>query len=177
MFWTVSTVEASQAMNQRHEKKPDAALEELRQVGTKIADVVLAKDVPNLLNYGRLDMRSQDESALKDRKSELYCYLFDSSCISWGKQQPSVFDIISLAHQLAIKVVDLGKSTYNGQRYAVLFFYDSSRVSEKMLRSSEFLCKEGSHRIASWKFTRVNGKWEPVTPFFDFETDSLCPPD
>jgi hypothetical protein len=176
--WTVApAAESSQGINRRPQKKSDPALEELHRIGTRIADAVLAKDIPSLLTYGRRDMRSDDEIALKNSKSDLYCYLFSAGCISWGKGQPSVFDIMSRAHELAIKAVDLGKSKYNGQRYAVLFFYDGTKVSEKMLHSSDFLCKEGPQRIASWKFTMNNGKWEPVTPFFDFGTDSLCPPE
>jgi len=164
-------------MNRPPRKESDPALEELRQTGARIADAVLTKNIPSLLNYGRRDLRSEDENALKDSKSDLYCYLFDAGCISWGKGQPSVFDIMSRARVLAVKAVDLGKSKYNGQRYAVLFFYDRTRVPEKMLRSRNFLCNEGLHSIASWKFTTTNGKWEPVTPFFDFGTDSLCPPE
>src|SRR6266700_3670720 len=137
--WMVApTLESSQAINRRPQKKSDPALEELHRTGTRIADAVLAKDIPSLLTYGRRDMRSDE---------------------------------------LAIKAVDLGKSKYNGQRYAVSFFYDGTKVSEKMLHSSDFLCEEGPQRIASWKFTMIKGKSEPVTPFFDFGTDSLCPPE
>lgn len=176
--WVVAAaVKSSQAINRRPQKKSDPALEELHRTGARIADAVLAKDIASLLTYGRRDMRSDDEKTLKDSKSDLYCHLFNANCISWGKGQPSVFDILSQAHERVIKVVDLGKSKYNGQRYAVLFFYDGSKVSAKMLHASDFLCEEAPQRVASWKFTIVNGKWEPVTPFFDFGTDSLCPPE
>src|SRR6266699_6628875 len=130
--WMVApTLESSQAINRRPQKKSDPALEELHRTGTRIADAVLAKDIPSLLTYGRRDMRSDDENALKDSKSDLYCYLFSAGCISWRKGQPSVFDILSRADELAIKAVDLGKSKYNGQRYAVLFFYDGLKFLKK----------------------------------------------
>ncbi len=170
-----SIADLSCATNQGPQKKPDQALEELHQLGIKIADAVKAKDIPSLLNYARRDMRSQDEITLKDQKSDLYCYLFDSSCITW-KRQRSVYEKISQAQRLGIKAIDGGKSPYDGHRYAFLFFYDSSTISAKMLRSSQFLCEEGPDRISVWTFRMVDKKWEPVTPFFDFGTDSLCPP-
>jgi hypothetical protein len=168
-------VEPSHAMNDRPQKNSKPALEELRQIGQKVADAVLAKDIPALLNYDRHDWRSQDQKDLKDRNSELYCYLFDSSCIS-SKKERSVYEKMSQVRQLGIKVIDGGKSSYNHQRYALLFFNDRSAVSEKTLRSSEFLCKEGSNQISVWSFTTAGEKWEPASPFVDFATDSLCPP-
>jgi hypothetical protein len=95
-------------------------------MGQKIADAVLAKDIPALLNYDRHDWRSQDQKDLKDRSSELYCYLFDSSCIS-SKKERSVYEKMSQVRQLGIKVIDGGKSSHNHQRYAFLFFYESFR--------------------------------------------------
>lgn len=179
LIWTMLAsffAERSLATNQKPLKKSDQALQDLHDMGMRIADAVVAKDIPTLLNYGRRDLRSEDENSLRNQKSELYCYLFDSSCITWKKQR-SVYEKISQAQRRGIKVVDGGKSPYDGHRYASLFFYDSSVVSEKMLRSSGFLCDEGRDRVSVWRFKMVDGQWEPVTPFFDFGTDSLCPPD
>jgi hypothetical protein len=88
-----------------------------------------------------------------------------------------VFDKLSSSRELAIKIVDGGKSKIDGLRYATLLFYDKSTISETSLHSRTYLCKEGITRIASWTFKLADGKWVPVTPLFDSETDTLCSPD
>jgi hypothetical protein len=147
---------------------------DLRKVGEAVANAVLDKNIQALLAYDRADLRAQNEVSLKNPKSDLYCYLFDSDCITWGNGDwRSVYDKLSDAHPLAIKV-SLSNSQYDRQLYGTLFFYDSSAVSEKDLRSQDFLCKEGPAKLASWRFRLENGKWKPVTPLFDSETDSFC---
>jgi len=168
-------VQSLPAMSQISPRNSDRALEDLRQMGKNVKDAVVAKDIPTLLMYDRADWRSGDEDALRDHKSELYCYLFDSACISWRKQS-SVYEKISRARELTLKVIDGGKSPANGLRYAFLVFFDRSVVSEKALRSSEFLCGKGADHMAVWSFKMVSNKWEPARPFFDFATDSPCPP-
>jgi hypothetical protein len=119
-------------------------------------------------------LRSSDEVSLKNPKSDLYCYLFDSDCITWGNGDwRSVYDKFSQAQQLAIKV-SLSRSRADRQLYGSLFFYDASALSEKDLGSPGFLCKEGPARFASWRFRFENGKWKPVTPLFDSETEAFC---
>jgi hypothetical protein len=111
---------------------------------------------------------------LKNSKSSLYCYIFDSDCITWGDGNwRSVYDKLSQAHPLTIKVV-LTSSRYDRQFYGNLLFYDGSAVSEKDVRSADFLCNEGPAKLASWKFRLEGGKWKPVTPLFDSETRA-CP--
>jgi hypothetical protein len=145
-------------------------------IGDKISKAVLDKDIHTLLAYDRADLRSSDEVSLKNPKSDLYCYIFDSGCITWGSGNwRSVYDKLSQAHQLQIKV-SVSSSRYDRQTYGNLFFYDASAVSEKDLRSRDFLCKEGPASITSWKFRLENGKWKPVTPLFDSETRA-CPSD
>jgi hypothetical protein len=147
---------------------------DLRKIGEAVAKAVLDKDIQALLIYDRADLRPQNEVSLNNPKSDLYCYLFDSDCITWGNGDwRSVYDKLSEAHPLAIKV-SLSHSRYDRQLYGTLFFYDSSAVSEKDLRSPDFLCKEGPAKLASWRFRLENGKWKPVTPLFDSETDSFC---
>ncbi len=154
----------------------DMASRNLYLIGEKISRAVLDKDIPRLLAYDRTDLRSADEVSLKNTKSDLYCYIFDSDCITWGNGNwRSVYDKLSQAHQLEIKV-RVSSSPYDRQLYGSLFFYDASAVSEKDLRSRDFLCKEGPASITSWKFRLENGKWKPVTPLFDSETRA-CPSD
>jgi hypothetical protein len=137
---------------------------DLQQLGEKIAKAVLDKDIPTLLGYDRADMRSEDEVALKNTKSDLYCFLFDSDCITWGNGEwRSVYDKLSQARQLGIKI-NTARSPYDHQLYGSLLFYDRSSVSEKDLRSSDFLCKQQSTQLASWNFRLEAGKWKPVTP-------------
>lgn len=148
----------------------------LHLIGEKISKAVLDKDIPALLAYDRADLRSADEVSLKNTKSDLYCYIFDSECITWGSGNwRSVYDKLSQAHQLQIKV-SVTSSPYDRQTYGNLFFYDASAVSEKDLRSRDYLCKEGPANITSWKFRLESGKWKPVTPLFDSETRA-CPSD
>jgi hypothetical protein len=144
-------------------------------MGEAIAKAVLDKNVEALLTFDRADLRAQDEVALKNSKSSLYCYVFDSDCITWGDGNwHSVYDKLSQAHQLAIKV-SVSSSRYDRQTYGNLFFYDASAVSAKDLRSQDFLCKETPASIASWKFRLEGGKWKAVTPLFDSETGGSCP--
>ena len=70
--------------------------------------------------------------------------------------------------------ISLARSPYDRQLYGSLLFYDASTVSEKDLRSHDFLCKDAPARIASWRFRLENGKWKAVTPLFDSGTDALC---
>jgi hypothetical protein len=147
---------------------------ELHKMGEAIAKAVLDKDIPALLTFDRADLRSQDEVALKNAKSSLYCYIFESDCITWGDGTwRSIYDKLSQAHPLEIKV-SVSSSRYDRQLYGNLLFYDGSAVSEKELHSADFLCKEGPAKLASWKFRLEGGKWKPVTPLFDSETRA-CP--
>jgi hypothetical protein len=149
---------------------------DLRKIGDGVAKAVLDKNIVALLSYDRADLRSADEVSLKNTKSDLYCYIFDSECITWGSGNwRSVYDKLSQAHQLQIKV-SVSSSPYDRQTYGNLFFYDASAVSEKDLRSRDYLCKEGPANITTWKFRLENGKWKPVTPLFDSETRD-CPSD
>jgi hypothetical protein len=165
------TAPAQQKSGAIHRNNPGR---NLHKIGETVAKAVLEKDIQALLTYDRADLRSADEVSLKNTKSDLYCYIFDSECITWGSGNwRSVFDKLSQAHQLQIKV-SVSSSPYDRQLYGNLFFYDASAVSEKDLRSRDYLCKEGPANITSWKFRLENGKWKPVTPLFDSETRA-CP--
>jgi hypothetical protein len=166
---------AQQTQKKSHKSN---ASQDLRKLGEAIAKAVLEKNIQTLLSYDRADLRSLDEAALKNNESDLYCYIFDSDCITWGDGTwRSVYNKLSQAHQLEIKVI-MARSPYDRQLYGSLFFYnDDGAISEKDLRSQDFLCKEAPARIASWKFRLENGKWKPVTPLFDSETRGPCPSD
>lgn len=149
--------------------------QELRAMGEAIAKAVLDKNIPALLAYDRADSRAQDEARLKNDHSDLYCYIFDSECITWGDGEwRSVYDKLSQAHPLQIRVSVLS-SRYDRQVYGTLLFYDASSISDKELRTPDFLCKEAPAKVASWRFRRENGKWKAATPIFDSETLGACP--
>jgi hypothetical protein len=169
----IAAAQPQQKSGATHKNNPGR---DLRKVGEAVAKAVLDKNIQALLSYDRADLRSADEVSLKNPKSDLYCYIFDSDCITWGSGNwRSVYDKLSQAHQLEIKA-SVSSSPYDRQVYGNLFFYDASAVSEKDLRSPDFLCKEGPANIASWKFRLENGKWKPVTPLFDSEARN-CPSD
>ena len=155
-------------------QKGDKALRELRSIGKRVADAVLARDIERILRYDRPDMVASDRMFLKDTKSDLYCALFDTSCITWGKR--SVYDILRSAERLAIRVRDLGKGK-DRIRYGLVLFFDAATIDEQRLASAEFLCQKSGKEIVSWTFKRVSGKWESAHPPFDAETDTLCSPD
>ncbi len=148
------------------------ARRELNLIGEKIAKAVLDKDIPTLLSYDRQDLRPEDEASLKNTKSDLYCFLFDSSCIQGAKWR-SVYYKLSQSRPPGIHVF-LAKSRYDGHLYGTLVFYDRASITDKDLGSPDFLCKESPTRIASWKFKLEGGTWKPVTPLFDSETAGLC---
>ncbi len=168
---------AAQAQQKSGATRSNNPSRDLRKVGEAVAKAVLDKNIQALLTYDRADLRPADEESLKNTKSDLYCYIFDSDCITWGSGNwRSVYDKLSQARQLEIKV-SVSSSPYDRQLYGSLFFYDASAVSEKDLRAPDFLCKEGPANVASWKFRLENGKWRPVTPLFDSETRGPCPND
>jgi hypothetical protein len=174
MAYRLVPLATAQAQSKSSATQRNSPSRDLRKIGAAVAKAVLDKDIQALLAYDRADLRAQNEVSLKNPKSDLYCYLFDSDCITWGNGDwRSVYDKLSDAHPLAIKV-SLSNSRYDRQLYGTLFFYDSTAVSEKDLRSQDFLCKEGPAKLASWRFRLENGKWKPVTPLFDSETDSFC---
>jgi len=168
-------IDAHQAQQKSSAARRNTPSRDLRKIGEAIAKAVLDKNIETLLTFDRADLRSQDEAALKNTKSNLYCYIFDSECITWGDGNwRSVYDKLSQAHPLEIKV-SVSSSRYDRQLYGSLLFYDASAVSERDLRSPAFLCKGTPASIASWKFRLEGGKWKPVTPLFDSETGAPCP--
>ena len=167
--------QAHQAQQKSATARGKTPSRDLHKMGEAIAKAVLDKNIETLLTFDRADLRSLDEASLKNTKSNLYCYIFDSECITWGDGNwRSVYDKLSQAHPLEIRV-SVSSSRYDRQLYGNLFFYDASAVSEKDLRSPAFLCKETPASIASWKFRLESGKWKPVTPLFDSETGAPCP--
>jgi hypothetical protein len=162
---------AAQSQNKSRTIDKAQVSRDLHQIGERLAKAVLDKDIHSLLGYDRADLRAQDELQLKNTKSELYCYVFDASCITWGDGTwRSIYDKLSSARQLGIQV-NMTQSPYDHQMYGTLIFYEQSSVSAKDLKSSDFLCKEYPRRIASWNFRLEDGKWRSVGSLFDSGTE------
>lgn len=155
--------------------KTDAALDDLHQIGMKILDAVLKKDVVTLLHFEPAKWRAEHEIWLKDRNSDFYCFLVEShsGCGSFGIV-PSRFDTLSGARPPGFVVNDWGIQK-DGNRYALLLFYDRSTASESSIRSRRFYCDPTNFKkIAFWTFMLVGGKWEPTTYLFNYGGDSPC---
>ena len=145
----------------------DPATRDLRSIGDKVTSAIVAKNVNTLLEY---DHDPDDAASLQNKSGDLYCYLFDSSCIPGAKTR-AVYDLLSNSRQLAI---DASTAKIQDAQYGLLMFYDKSQVSEADLYSQDFLCSEKARRTtASWHFVLTNGKWTSTT-LFDYKVDSPC---
>jgi hypothetical protein len=148
----------------------DPSIAELRALGTRLAAAVLSHDSEVILAADRPDLRADDRLALRNPKSDLYCFLFDSGCTT---VKASVYEILSRARRLDIEVRLFRENSQTVQGW--LLFFDATRVSKSRLRSASFLCQHVGE-IASWMFNRKDGEWVSAHPPFDAETDTLCSP-
>jgi hypothetical protein len=150
-------------------------LEDLRRIGTEVSRAVLAKDVEGVLRYVRADLREEDRQLLKDRTSDLYCYVFGSSC--GGQAYRSVYDVLRTATPLTIQVWDLPRAR-TGDRAAILLFFQQGAVDERKVRRDDtYRCAVLGKQLITWQFVYRDGRWESNHPPFDAETDYLCDPD
>jgi hypothetical protein len=148
-------------------KVEDTANRELRAIGDRVATAVVAKDINTLLEY---DHDPEDEASLKNKSGDLYCYVFDSTCIPEAKRR-AVYEIFSTSRQLGI---DASVANLQGKSYGLLMFYDKSQISETELYSPDFLCSDKALKgTASWHFILANGKWSTST-LFDYKTERSC---
>jgi hypothetical protein len=160
----------AQDASKANDDRTAAAAAELKQIGAEAAKAVLSKDIPALLNFEREALRYADEFAFQDQHSTLFCYLFDSKCTS--PKRLSVYEILSQVGRLGIKPI-LSRS-FQRDREGVLVFYDESKVSNAVLLSKGYLCKQDGRTLVIWSFKMTNGRWEPETPPFDSETEGPC---
>lgn len=148
-------------------KVEDPATRDLRAIGERVTAAVVGRDINTLLEY---DHDPEDQASLQNKSGDLYCYLFDSSCIPEAKTQ-AVYDILTRTPQLA---VDASTTNVDGKQYGLLMFYDKSKLSSGELYSPDFLCSDkGMKQTASWHFLNVNGKWTSST-LFDYKMDRSC---
>ena len=161
--------------SQQQPAKTDKALDDLHQIGMKILDAVLKKDVVTLLDYEPANWRAQHEIWLKDTNSDFYCFLVEShsGCGSFGLVR-SRFETLAGARRPGLVVNDWGIQK-DGDRYALLLFYDRSTTSEESIRSRKYYCDvRNFKKITFWTFKLVDGKWEPTNYVFNYGGDSPC---
>ncbi len=171
----IACVLLSSLNGQQAPTRTDAALDDLHQIAMKILDAVLKKDAVALLRYEPADWRAEHQISLRNRNSDFYCFLVESrsGCRSFGLV-PSIFETISGGRRPGFAVNDWGIQR-DGNRYALLLFYDRSTTSESSIRSTKFYCDPRNFKkIAFWTFMLVNGKWEPTTYLFNYASDSPC---
>ena len=145
----------------------DPATHDLRAIGDRVTAALVGRDINTLLQY---DHDPEDQASLQNKSGDLYCYLFDSSCIPEVKTR-AVYDILTTTPQLA---VDASTTKVNGKQYGLLMFYDKSKISSSELYSPDFLCTDKAlKQTASWHFVQVDGKWTSST-LFDYKMDRSC---
>src|ERR1700733_9141642 len=94
----ICCVMACSCAAQQTPQQASDALKSLLVIGKTVGPAVLTKNLPILLKYERPDLRAKDTQELKNRKSDLYCFLFDSRCTHSGAH--SVYEKLSLPHRL-----------------------------------------------------------------------------
>ncbi|HET7872090.1 MAG TPA: hypothetical protein VFL42_06225, partial [Terriglobales bacterium] len=145
----------------------DPATRELRAIGDRVIVAMMAKDISTLLEY---DSDPEDQASLKSKSGELYCYLFDSTCISGARRQ-AVNELFAAAPHLGI---DATVANVQGRNYGLLMFYDKSQISQSELYSPDLLCSDkGLRSTATWRFILANGKWTTST-LFEYKTERGC---
>ena len=149
------------------DRAQDPATRDLIAIGDRVTTAIVARNTDILLDY---DHDPDDAASLQGKSGELYCYLFDSSCIQ-GSNGRAIYDLFSSARQLG---VDASVTNFDGKNYGLLMFYDKSQISSTELYSPDFLCSEKAlRRTASWHFIMTDGKWSTTT-LFDYKTDKSC---
>jgi hypothetical protein len=145
----------------------DPVTHQLRLIGDRVAVAMVARDINPLLEY---DHYPDDQASLKSKSGDVYCYVFDSTCITGGRPQ-SVYDLFSTAPRLGI---DASVVNVEGKHYGLLMFYDKSQISDQELYSPDFLCSaKAQTKTATWHFILTDGKWTTTT-VFDYKTDKPC---
>lgn len=148
-------------------KVEDPATRDLHAIGDRVTAAVVGRDINTLLQY---DHDPEDQASLQNKSGDLYCYLFDSSCIPQAKTR-AVYDLLTLTPHLAIEA---STTKVDGKQYGLLMFYDKSKISSGELYSPDFLCSDKAlKQTASWHFVQVDGKWTSST-LFDYKMERPC---
>lgn len=162
-----ATVQAAPQPKAAPAKIDNSPAGQLRAIGDQAVAAIISKDTKALFEY---DHNPEDQMSLSDNKSELYCYLFDSSCIPGGNRK-AIYDLFSTVPKLGI---DASVASLQGKNYGLLMFYDKSQISQAELYTPEFQCSDRALKgTVSWRFVETAGKWDTTT-LFEYKTDRPC---
>jgi hypothetical protein len=146
-------------------------LKQLNKIASRLIVAVKSKNQSVILELYPV----RDRPGIAEPGSELYCYLFDSTCISWKSK--SVKQIFTDAKRLRTKIV-LPSFGPDGTKFALLFFFDRAVVDpHKLDDDPDYACSMAGKYLVSYLFKYENSKWVPANLPFDAETDTLCRPE
>lgn len=155
----------------------DASAKDLRalhEIGAEIASAMLRKDVSSLIKYDMDSLRDEHQRDLQDPKSDLYCYLFDTTCPTLHeKKDRSVYAQLKGMKSVGIAAKRLGGKASANTTY-LLVFYDTTRFGEAQVKGASFLCHHAQADVPIWTFELHDGTWKAVHPLFNAETDQWC---
>ena len=96
------------AQRQPKTKEIDTGLAELETLGALIARTVEAKDWTTILAQEPAEFRADHQAALRDAKSDFYCFLVDANCNPDWKERTSIYHLLALAHSLGVTAIPSG---------------------------------------------------------------------
>src|SRR5258708_1242978 len=148
-------------------KGPSATdLQALHGIGVEIARAMLEKDVSALLKYDMDSLRDEHGRDLQDPKSDLYCYVFDTTCPALHeKKNRSVYSQMKEMKAPGVTVKNLGSNAGSHNSY-LLIFYDAARFKAAQVKGASFLCRHAQVDVPIWTFEFRDGSWTAAHPLF-----------
>jgi hypothetical protein len=161
-----------------HAQTPTSAdLQTLRQIGAQVAHAMITKDPKVLLKYDMESLHVEHERELRDPNSDLYCYLFDTTCPSLHeKSNRSVYSQLLNMKSIAVEVKSLATKPADPPSYLLIFYDKLKHQPQQVLRNS-FLCKHAQVDVPIWTFNFQHGAWVAAHPLFNAEIDPWCSPE
>jgi hypothetical protein len=121
-----------------------------------------------LLALSRPDLRDFDRARMQPGHP-LYCFVFDTSCIRWGRR--SVRDLVTTARILRVRIV---RAEDPPRRWAIIQLFDQTVVDEQQLDSQEYFCRRWNTDAMTWSLEHDGRAWRSAYPIFDQYTDVHC---
>ncbi len=149
----------------------DPAEVELNRLAQRIVQAVRDRDAAFLIALSRPDLRAFDRARMQPGQP-LYCFVFDTSCIQWGRR--SVYDVVTTARSLRVRIV---RAEDPPRRWAIIQLFDQTVVDEQQLDSQEYFCPRWNTDVMTWSLEYDGHTWRSAYPIFDQYTDVHCPPE
>src|SRR5436190_5764127 len=97
-------------------------------------------------------LRDEHGRNLQDPKSDIYCYLFDTTCPTLHeKKNRSVYAQMKEMKTRGVAVKRLGGKADSSNSY-LLIFYDSARFRATLVKGESFLCRHAQVEVPIWTF-------------------------